>query len=488
MHSRNFWVAFLTFSLTSFTAHGAPAGPQQQQCSTLSISTIIHTVTVIAQASATATTKPGSNNTNQNGNNGNGGIQGSKNDRNSSVGDNRNGNNNGNKGGNNVNIISNNGKSGVKNGNNGGNNGTTGVKNGNNGANNGTTGVKNGNNGTSVNNSGKNANAGGNASNPQTSLTLDPRVIAKGFANNGQDVPVAGQVASLTSTNNFINFCLTVNLPLTNGQQIKTGSCNPAPMGVIPSSANMPSSKFVNPPNFGTIKANTAFTVQMSISNMQTGFFVNAAQNYFAAPQFLNKQGQIQGHSHVVIEQLSSLVQTTVTDPTKFVFFKGLNNAAQNGILTADVTNGLPAGSYKISSINTAANHQPVLVPIAQHGALDDSIYFTVTADGKPASGAIGAGNATTTAIVSATPTSVNGTQSASATLSVSGAAATTTKGGKGAGSGNSTASGASTASGKASSPGSSVTKGAPTSTSTPAAQGNAHPPVSPTAKAGATV
>lgn len=204
---------------------------------------------------------------------------------------------------------------------------------------------------------------------------LDPKVIANGFANNGQDVPVAGQVPSLTSTNNFINFCLTVNLPLTNGQQIKTGSCNPAPMGIIPSSGNMPSSKFVNPPNFGTIKANTAFTVQMAIKNMQTGFFVNAAQNYFSAPQFLNQQGQIQGHSHVVIEQISSLTQTTVTDPEKFMFFKGLNDAAQNGILSAAVANGLPIGTYKISSINTAANHQPVLVPIAQHGFLDDVTY-----------------------------------------------------------------------------------------------------------------
>jgi hypothetical protein len=146
-------------------------------------------------------------------------------------------------------------------------------------------------------------------------------------------------------------------------------------MGVIPSSANMPSSKFVNPTNFGTIKANTAFTIEMAIRNMEAGFFVNAESNYFAAPQFLNQQGQIQGHSHVVIEQLSAIDQTTVTDPTKFVFFKGLNNKVQGGKLFADVPNGLPVGVYKLSSINSAANHQPVLVPIAQHGALDDAIY-----------------------------------------------------------------------------------------------------------------
>lgn len=208
---------------------------------------------------------------------------------------------------------------------------------------------------------------------------LDPRVIASGFANDGQDVPTAGQVASLTSTNNFINFCLTVpKLPITNGKQITTGSCNPAPIGVIPSTDNMPSSKFAFPPNFGTIKAGQTFTIQMAIKNMQTGFFVNAQANYFAAPQQLNGQGQIKGHSHVVIEQLSALDQTTPTDPKKFTFFKGLNAAAAGGKLTADVPDGLQPGFYKLSSINTAANHQPVIVPVAQHGSLDDAIYVSI--------------------------------------------------------------------------------------------------------------
>jgi len=246
------------------------------------------------------------------------------------------------------------------------------------------------------------AATGGNSGNngdPQTSLTLDPKVIATGFANNGQDVPEAGQVASLTSSNNFINFCLTVpNLPITNGKQITTGSCNPAPMGVIPSSDNMPSAKFTFPKNGDTIKATTAFTISMAVKNFQTGAFVNAQENYFAAPQQVNGQGQIIGHSHVVVEQLTALDQTTPTDPKTFAFFKGLNAAAQNGILTADVTNGLPSGFYKLSSINTAANHQPVLVPIAQHGSLDDAVYFTITDNGQPAANAAVASVSATTA------------------------------------------------------------------------------------------
>jgi hypothetical protein len=241
------------------------------------------------------------------------------------------------------------------------------------------------------NNGDKGGAAGGGAASggdPQKSLTLDPKAVAS-FGNDGQDVPAAGQVASLTSTNNFINFCLTApGVPLTNGQQIRTGSCNPAPMGLIPATTAMPSSKFVFPKNGQTIEPNTEFTIQMAIKNLETGNFVNAQKNYFSAPQQLNAQGVIKGHSHVVVETLQSLDQTTPLDPNVFAFFKGLNSAAANGVLTATVDKGLPAGVYKLSSINTSANHQPVLVPIAQHGSLDDAIYFTVAAGGAAAGGA----------------------------------------------------------------------------------------------------
>lgn len=150
-------------------------------------------------------------------------------------------------------------------------------------------------------------------------------------------------------------------------------------MGQIPATTAMPSCKFTFPKNMGTVPANQAFTISLAIQNMETGNFVNAETNYFAAPQQLNAQGQIVGHSHVVVEQISSLTQTTPNDPNKFAFFKGLNDPAQNGILTADVTAGLAAGTYKLSTINSAANHQPALVPIAQHGSLDDVVYVSAT-------------------------------------------------------------------------------------------------------------
>ncbi|GAA5913007.1 hypothetical protein JCM5296_003863 [Sporobolomyces johnsonii] len=248
-----------------------------------------------------------------------------------------------------------------------------------------------------------------NDTDPQTSLTLDPSQVAAGLAQDGQQTPEAGQVASATSTNNFINFCLLrTDLPLTNGQQVKTGSCNGVPMGVIGAQSTMPSAKFVNPPNLGTIPANQNFTIQMKINNLATGNFVNAESNYFSAPQNTDANGVIIGHSHVVIESIDSLGSTTVTNPQQFAFFKGLNDPAVNGVLSTDVAGGLPAGTYKMSSINTAANHQPALVAVAQHGSLDDAVYFTVAdnAAGTAATttaGSIAADVATTTAAASST-------------------------------------------------------------------------------------
>jgi len=223
--------------------------------------------------------------------------------------------------------------------------------------------------------------ASGTDSALQSSTTLDPSVIAQGFNQNGLNLNTSepGQVASLTSTNNFINFCATTKLPITNGKQIKTGSCNPAPMGVIAATTNMPACKFVNPPNMGTIKANTNFTITMAIKNLETGNFVNAQSNYYSAPQQVNNQGNIIGHSHFVIEALQSLTQTTPLDNTKFAFFQGVNTPADNnGQLHVTVNGGLPKGVYRLASINAAANHQPTLVAVAQHGSLDDMVYFTV--------------------------------------------------------------------------------------------------------------
>uniref|UniRef100_A0A0W0F9W0 Uncharacterized protein n=1 Tax=Moniliophthora roreri TaxID=221103 RepID=A0A0W0F9W0_MONRR len=184
-------------------------------------------------------------------------------------------------------------------------------------------GTNRGGNAGATNNAGAGGAANGNNGNdPQKSLTLDPRVIATGFQNNGLATAADGSVASLTSSNNFINFCADRNVDITNGKQIQEGSCNPAPMGLIPSVDNMASSKFIFPSNGAVLQTGQLFTVTMAARNIELGNFVNAQENYFAAPQQLNGQGNIIGHSHITIDKIKSLQDTEPTDPKYFAYFK----------------------------------------------------------------------------------------------------------------------------------------------------------------------
>jgi len=187
-------------------------------------------------------------------------------------------------------------------------------------------------------------------------------------------------VPSPTSSNNWINFCKTVNKTLTNGQQVRStcgvpftasrhcidtcsnfldGSCNNAPIGVIPSVDNMPSAKFIFPKNFETVVKNKTFTVQLAINHLETGWFTNPQNTYMSSPQVVNGGGDVMGHSHLVIERLTGFNQTTPTDPKTFEFFKALNDPAVNGTLSCVVTGGLPAGYFRIAAFHTGMNHQP---------------------------------------------------------------------------------------------------------------------------------
>jgi len=148
-------------------------------------------------------------------------------------------------------------------------------------------------------------------------------------------------------------------------------------MGEIAATTNMPAAKFVSPVNGQNIQANTAFTIQMAINNLQTGNFVNADQNYYSAPQQVNAQGTIIGHTHFTVQAVPSFTSTTPLDSTVFAFFKGVNGAAKNGVVSEPVANGLPAGTYRLCSMNTDANHTPCLVAVAQHGSLDDCVYVS---------------------------------------------------------------------------------------------------------------
>jgi hypothetical protein len=131
-----------------------------------------------------------------------------------------------------------------------------------------------------------------------------------------------------------------------------------------------------SPKNLDTIASGETFNIVLQTKGIQLGTFTNAQKTYFANPQKLNAQGQIIGHTHIVMETIDSLTTTKVTDPTKFFFFKGVNDAQDaQGNVQVPVAGGVKPGVYRMCTIVSSATHQPAIVPIAQHGSLDDCIY-----------------------------------------------------------------------------------------------------------------
>ncbi len=56
-------------------------------------------------------------------------------------------------------------------------------------------------------------------------------------------------------------------------------------------------------------------------------------------------------HSHVTVQLIPALDTTEIPNPELFAFFKGLNDPDVNGVLSAAVTAGLPAGVYRFCSV-----------------------------------------------------------------------------------------------------------------------------------------
>lgn len=48
--------------------------------------------------------------------------------------------------------------------------------------------------------------------------------------------------------------------------------------------------------------ANQDFNVVLSVQNLQTGHFTNADSTYYSAPQQLDSDGLIIGHTHITIQ------------------------------------------------------------------------------------------------------------------------------------------------------------------------------------------
>lgn len=212
------------------------------------------------------------------------------------------------------------------------------------------------------------AGGGAAAGGANAAATLDPAAVQTGSAQDGTKASgaVSGQAASATDSANFINFCK--GKTLTNGLQTAGGSCNGVVMGDIPSSDNMVSTIITNPQNGQDLLPNTQFSFEAISSNMVFGAFTNAQATYYSAPQALDKAtGNIIGHLHFSVQAISDVNVKTPLDPKTFAFFKGVDdNGNGAGTLKALVKDGLKPGNYRVCTITSAANHQPVVMPVAK--------------------------------------------------------------------------------------------------------------------------
>ncbi|CAK7225166.1 hypothetical protein SCUCBS95973_005769 [Sporothrix curviconia] len=220
-----------------------------------------------------------------------------------------------------------------------------------------------------------------------SSYCLAPDVVQTASTQTGQEEGTNGisdgQSPSNVDPANFINFC--AGLPLTNGRQLSTGSCNGIPMGRLPAKTNMVSSIITAPAWNQTVPANATFTIRIQTAHLRAGYQANPVTNYYTAPQDLDEHGDIKGHCHVTVQALANSGAggtggaVAVPDASSFVYFRGVDDpVTADGRLQAVVVGGLPAGAYRVCTMMTAQNHQPVMMPVAQRGAQDDCVRFQV--------------------------------------------------------------------------------------------------------------
>ncbi|KAJ3036687.1 hypothetical protein HDV00_002445 [Rhizophlyctis rosea] len=217
------------------------------------------------------------------------------------------------------------------------------------------------------------------ATNWQESLCLHPSQVQTNWFQNGIGAygQKDGQVPSLTSHNNFINYCL--GKETTNGRQLDNGSCNPLPMGDLPSIDKMVSSIIIYPAPGDILPANKPFTIHLKTTNLAGSSATNDKTNNFASPQQLDKHGYVIGHTHVTVQYMGpDLTPQKPLDTRETAFFLALNRHFKgDGSAEVEVV-GLKPGGYRVCTMATQAGHQPVVMPIADRGHVDDCTKFLV--------------------------------------------------------------------------------------------------------------
>lgn len=167
----------------------------------------------------------------------------------------------------------------------------------------------------------------------------------------------------------------------TNGTQVKTQSCSNTPMGTIPSFDNMISTLIRSPVNGAIVLIDQNITVRVQAININYGFFEDPVDEYYVSPQQVGANGNINGHTHVVIEKI--LDGGNFPDPRTPLFFEGLNDPSDetnslSALVLGSVFTDSGPGTYRICTITASQGHQPVLLPVARRGSTDDCIRIIV--------------------------------------------------------------------------------------------------------------
>ncbi|OAJ42378.1 hypothetical protein BDEG_25830 [Batrachochytrium dendrobatidis JEL423] len=104
------------------------------------------------------------------------------------------------------------------------------------------------------------------------------------------------------------DFCLKFpDIEPANGTQHKDGTqmCSSTTIGLIPSVESMISTIITSPTSGEQLDASVNITITLSVSNLVSGFFNLANEQYYLAPQTLNSTtGNIEGHQHITIQEI----------------------------------------------------------------------------------------------------------------------------------------------------------------------------------------
>jgi len=167
-------------------------------------------------------------------------------------------------------------------------------------------------------------------------------------------------------------------------------SCSTLIQGKLPAVTQMVSSIITAPQNQEVLELNKPFTIDFNVRNLATG----VSAPYLESPQTLNAQGLVEGNMAVTIQDMGD--NTAPVDSSKTEFFKEVLTPGTS--FSVPVDKSLPAGNFRVCVHARSKSLQPVMMPVAQRGAQDDCVRFTIkrgaAAEGATANGGAAAAGA----------------------------------------------------------------------------------------------